>query len=291
MAVTGIENVYVESFYHQDSQTFCHLIIDGGTKCAALVDPVMDYNAVSGKYTYEFIANITDIITDRKLNLQWVLETHIHADHLTAAQYVKGVTGAKVVTAKNVVMVQRHFDKMFDLHSVDEALFDQLVGAGDELALGSSKIEVMATPGHTLSCLTYVVRSDERVSAFIGDTLFMPDLGSARCDFPGGDAGQLYQSIQDIYSLGDDAMLYLCHDYPPNTRKACSKITVGQQKKDNLHCAQGVDKNAFMAVRNGRDERLAPPKLLLPSLQVNIRAGFLPEEDEQGRRFLRIPMR
>lgn len=284
-------NINIESFYHQDSQTFCHLIIDGKTKTAALVDPVMDYNAAAGRFSYEFISAILASIEERQLTLAWILETHIHADHLTAAQYVKQQAGGQVVTAACVIHVQQHFDEVFDLHSHDEALFDVLVKSGDRLPLGESNIEVLATPGHTQSCLTYVIKSAEQVSAFIGDTLFMPDVGTARCDFPGGDGAQLYDSIQAIYALGDEALLYLCHDYPPEARKACPSISVAQQKKNNVHCRQGVSKAEFMAVRLQRDATLAPPRLLLPSLQVNIRAGFLPEADGSGRRFLRIPIR
>jgi len=284
-------SINIESFYHQDSQTFCHLIIDGETKTAALVDPVMDYNAAGGRFSYEFICAILASIKDRQLTLGWILETHIHADHLTAAQYVKQQAGGQVVTSTCVSGVQQHFDGVFDLHSEQEALFDVLVESGDTLPLGASAIEVLSTPGHTQACLTYVVRSDEQVSAFIGDTLFMPDVGTARCDFPGGDGAQLYDSIQTIFSLGDETQLYLCHDYPPENREACASISVAQQKKNNIHCGQGVSKEQFVKVRLQRDETLAPPKLLLPSLQINIRAGYLPDADHEGRRFLRIPIR
>jgi len=284
-------SINIESFYHQDSQTFCHLIVDGETKTAALVDPVMDYNAAGGRFSYSFISAILAIIKDRQLTLSWILETHIHADHLTAAQYVKQHAGGQVVTANCVTQVQQHFDGVFDLRSHEEALFDVLVKSGDTLPLGASVIEVLATPGHTQACLTYVVKSDEQVSAFIGDTLFMPDVGTARCDFPGGDGAQLYNSIQTIYALGDDAKLYLCHDYPPDNRQACANISVALQKQNNIHCRHGISKEQFVKVRQQRDETLAPPKLLLPSLQVNIRAGFLPDVDSEGRRFLRIPIR
>ncbi len=284
-------SINIESFYHQDSQTFCHLIIDGETKTAALVDPVMDYNAAGGRFSYHFISAILANIKDRQLTLSWILETHIHADHLTAAQYVKQQAGGQVVTASCVTQVQQHFDGVFNLHSHEEALFDVLVKSGDTLPLGANSIEVLATPGHTQACLTYVLKSDEQVSAFIGDTLFMPDVGTARCDFPGGDGAQLYDSIQTIYALGDDAIVYLCHDYPPDKRQACANISVALQKKNNIHCRQGISKEQFIKVRQQRDETLAPPKLLLPSLQVNIRAGFLPDADSEGRRFLRIPIR
>ncbi len=284
-------SINVESFYHQDSQTFCHLIVDGETNTAALVDPVMDYNGAGGRFSYEFISGVLDIIKERQLHLNWILETHIHADHLTAAQYVKQHAGGQVVAARCVSHVQQHFDEVFDLHSHQEALFDVLVQSGDRLPLGASSIEVLATPGHTQACLTYVVQGDEQVSAFIGDTLFMADVGTARCDFPGGDGAQLYESIQKIYALGDDARLYLCHDYPPESREACASIRVELQKKNNIHCRAGISKLQFVEVRRQRDETLAPPKLLLPSLQINIRAGFLPDVDSKGRRFLRIPIR
>ena len=266
-------------FFDQISCTYTYLIASDKGREALIIDPVLEK-------TDQYIK----LLNELELKLVKVIDTHIHADHLTAAQFVKRITGAKVVSSKNGDKVQRHFDETFDLHSLEESLFDQLVNTGDELVLGNSKIEVMATPGHTQSCLSYIVRNDEQVLVFIGDTLFMPDVGTARCDFPGGDCAQLYQSIQNIYALGDDAVLYLCHDYPPNARLASASITVAQQKKGNIHCANGVSQQQFMAVRNGRDEKLAPPKLLFPSLQVNIRAGFLPEADNKGRRFLRIPM-
>ncbi len=286
-----MEKIQVTSFYHQDTQTFCHLIIDDETKSSALVDPVMDYSPAGGHFSYEFIDSVLNYINSHQLHLLWVLETHIHADHLTAAQYVKEYTGAQVVSGASVKSVQRHFDEMFDLNSCAESLFDKLVENGDSLPLGVSNIEVMATPGHTQSCLTYVVKNQENVAAFIGDTLFMPDIGSARCDFPGGSAAMLFDSIQSIYALGDKAELYLCHDYPPSSRQEVACVCVAAQKQNNIHCSQDINKEQFINIRVKRDASLAPPRLLLPSLQVNIRAGVLPAADEQGRRFLRIPLR
>ncbi len=283
--------IHIKSFYHQDTQTYCHLITDNETKSAALVDPVMDYSPAGGCFGFEFIDSVLDYIKSNKLALLWVLETHIHADHLTAAQYVKEHTGAQVVSGASVKSVQRHFDEMFDLNSCTESLFDKLVEAGDSLPLGASNIEIMCTPGHTQSCLTYVLKNQEKVSAFIGDTLFMPDLGTARCDFPGGSAAALFDSIQRIYSLGDKAELYLCHDYPPLSRQPVASVCVAVQKQNNIHCNQDTSKEAFISIRAKRDATLAPPRLLLPSLQVNIRAGVLPEADDLGRRFLRIPLR
>ncbi len=288
---TIMDKIHIESFYHQDTQTFCHLITDAETKSSALVDPVMDYSPAGGRFGYEFIDSVLYYIKSNQLQLLWVLETHIHADHLTAAQYVKEHTGAKVVSGTSVKSVQRYFDEMFDLNSCAESLFDKLVESGDSLPLGASNIEVMATPGHTQSCLTYVLKNQEGVSAFIGDTLFMPDIGSARCDFPGGSAAVLFDSIQNIYALGDKAELYLCHDYPPSSRKAVASVCVAAQKQNNIHCGQDTDKEQFINIRAKRDASLAPPRLLLPSLQVNIRAGVLPAADAQGRRFLRIPLR
>jgi glyoxylase-like metal-dependent hydrolase (beta-lactamase superfamily II) len=282
--------IHIKSFYHQDTQTFCHLMTDDETKSSALVDPVMDYNSAGGRFSYGFIESVLDYIAAHQLHLMWILETHIHADHLSAAQYVKQHTGAKVVSGACVKSVQRHFDQMFDLNSSAESLFDKLVETGDSLPLGASNIEVMATPGHTQSCITYVVKGQENVWAFIGDTLFMPDIGSARCDFPGGSALQLFDSIQRIYALGDKAQLYLCHDYPPNSRDVVASICVAEQKQSNIHCSQDISRDQFVNLRAKRDATLAPPRLLLPSLQVNIRAGLLPEADAQGRRFLRIPL-
>lgn len=280
----------IESFYHQDSQTYSHLAVDLTLGLAAIIDPVMDYDPNTGKVRYVFIEELLARLRENQWELKWILETHVHADHLSCAQYLKQKTQAQVVIAKTVAAVQKHFDVKFDMHSANEDLFEVLVTQGDKLPLGNFQIEVMATPGHTQACITYLIADGEQVHGFIGDTLFMPDVGSARCDFPGGDAQALYASIQKLYALPEQSILYLCHDYPPVGRQPQANVTVLEQKNTNVHCRHSTTLNEFVAIRNGRDANLAAPRLILPSLQVNIRAGHLPEADKEGRVFIKIPI-
>lgn len=282
----------IESFYHKDTQTFCHLVYDEQANLGLLIDPVADYKANNGKVSHEFIDGVISRVRSLKLSIPYILETHVHADHLTAAQYVKNQIGGQVFIGNNVGQVQQHFDQVFGLHSAQEHLFDGLLKEGDVLTVGEMSIQALATPGHTPACLSYVVRAaNEPVHVFVGDTLFMPDVGTARCDFPGGDAKALYRSIQSLYALGDETQLHMCHDYPPNNRKIRSVVSVAEQKQHNIHCAQDTSESEFVAKRQGRDAQLDAPRLILPSLQVNVRAGYLPEADSEGRRFLKIPLR
>lgn len=281
----------IESFYHQDTQSFCHILYDEMTLQAAIIDPVMDYKANSGQTSFIFADDVIARVNSLGLKVLFILETHVHADHLSAAQHIKQQLGGRILIGDKVSQVQAHFDQVFAINSQQEALFDGLLAAGDVLELGEVTIQALATPGHTPACLSYVVREpNESVHVFVGDTLFMPDIGTARCDFPGGDAIQLYRSIQSIFALGDDAQLHMCHDYPPNGRDVRSVVSVAEQKRDNIHVSQGVSESEFVAKREARDENLAAPRLILPSLQVNVRAGHLPSTDEQGRRFLKIPI-
>ena len=284
-------NLHIESFYHQGSQTFCHLLVDLKSSVAALIDPVQDYAVNSGGITHDFMLNIIEKIEHHNWRLDWILETHVHADHLSGAQFVKRKLGGQVAISRHVKDVQHHFDGVFALDSEIEALFDVLVSHGQTLALGDHSIEVLETPGHTPACLTYVVEDKTSKYAFIGDTLFMPDVGTARCDFPGGSAEKLYDSIMSIYALGDSTDLYICHDYPPDSREAQHQVSVKEQTNHNVHCASGISKSQFVKIRQARDATLAAPRLILPSLQVNIRAGFLPTADEKGRRFMRTPVK
>lgn len=282
----------IESFYHLDTQTFCHLVYDEGARLAILIDPVADYKSNSGRVSYEFMDEVIARCRTLSLEVLYLLETHVHADHLTAAQYAKQHLGGQVLIGDQVTKVQRHFDDVFGLNSATESLFDGYIREGDTLEVGDFTLQALATPGHTPACLSYVVRaSGEPPHVFVGDTLFMPDIGSARCDFPGGDAKALYASIQSIYALGNDAQLHMCHDYPPKGREVRSVTTVEEQKANNIHCAEGVSETAFIEKRQSRDAQLDAPRLILPSLQVNIRAGYLPEADTQGRRFMKIPVR
>jgi glyoxylase-like metal-dependent hydrolase (beta-lactamase superfamily II) len=282
----------IESFYHQDTQTFCHILYDETTAEAAVIDPVMDYKPNSGETSFAFADEVITRVKGLGLTVSFILETHVHADHLTAAQYIKQHLGGRILIGDKVSIVQAHFDQVFDLHSQQEALFDGLVSSGDVLKLGGMSIHALSTPGHTPACQSYVVRvANEPAHVFVGDTLFMPDVGTARCDFPGGDAHALYQSIQSLYALGDDTQLHMCHDYPPNGRAVRSVVSVKEQKQHNIHVSQNTSESAFITKRQARDANLDAPRLILPSLQVNVRAGHLPEPDTSGRRFLKIPLR
>ena len=283
----------IESFYHQDTQTFCHLVYDESSLDCAMIDPVMDYKPNSGVASYEFSDDIIARAKSLGLKLKYILETHVHADHLTAAQYIKSELGGEVVIGAYVGKVQHHFDQVFDLNSEQEALFDYLIKPDEALSVGDISIKAISTPGHTPACMSYIVTCNDDLTkhVFVGDTLFMPDVGTARCDFPGGDAHALYQSIQSILSLGDHTQLHMCHDYPPEGRSVRSVVSVKEQKEKNIHCADGISETKFIEMRQARDANLAAPRLILPSLQVNIRAGVLPQADTQGRRFLKIPLR
>lgn len=281
----------IESFYHQDTQTFCHILYDEASLQGAIIDPVMDYKPNSGKVSFEFADQVIARAKALALDVKYILETHVHADHLTAAQHFKQELGGKILIGEKVSIVQAHFDQVFDLNSQKEALFDDVIAANEVLNLGGMTIQALSTPGHTPACSSYVVREDdEPAHVFVGDTIFMPDVGTARCDFPGGDAHALFQSIQSLYALGDDTQLHMCHDYPPNGRDIRSVVSVKEQKMDNIHCSEGVSEAEFIARRQARDAQLDAPRLILPSLQVNVRAGHLPEPDSKGRRFLKIPL-
>lgn len=281
----------IESFYHQDTQTFCHILYDEASLQGAIIDPVMDYKPNSGKVSFDFADQVIARAKALALDVKYILETHVHADHLTAAQHFKQELGGKILIGEKVSIVQAHFDQVFDLNSQKEALFDDVIAANEVLNLGGMTIQALSTPGHTPACSSYVVREDdEPAHVFVGDTIFMPDVGTARCDFPGGDAHALFQSIQSLYALGDDTQLHMCHDYPPNGRDIRSVVSVKEQKMDNIHCSEGVSEAEFIAKRQARDAQLDAPRLILPSLQVNVRAGHLPEPDNKGRRFLKIPL-
>jgi len=280
----------IQSFYHQESAAFCHLIVDDLSGVAALIDPVLGFDVVTGRVDHEFMDAILAKIKLNNWHLKWSLETHVHADHLTASNYVKERLGAKLVISDNVKIVQLHFDEVYATQSVHERSFDLYVKNGDCLDFGEFKIRVLETPGHTPACVSYVIEDGNQAHAFVGDTIFMPNIGTARCDFPGGDAAQLFDSIQTLYALGSDAFLYMCHDTATSQRPHCARISVGEQQKNNIHCAEGMTKDEYIKIRQNRDASLSWPKLMLCSIQVNIRAGLFPAADTQGRRYLKIPV-
>lgn len=284
----------IDTHFHEGTSTFTHVLSDSATGQCAIIDPVLDYDPASGCTDTVFIDGVLDSIAARARNLVFVLETHAHADHLSAGDYIRTKTGAKVVIGHDIQGVQEVFAGLYnedDSFPRDGSQFDVLVREGDELSLGQTKLTVMATPGHTPACLSYLVTEGGKVQdAFVGDTLFMPDVGTARCDFPGGDAATLYDSIQRLMALGDDVTLHLCHDYPPVKRAIVSQVTVAEQRANNIHVGDAQSRDDFIEMRRQRDSGLAMPRLILPSLQVNIRAGALPEPEGNGTRYLKVPL-
>lgn len=282
-------NPRVESSLHEATSTFSHVVYDHDGGHAAIVDPVMDYDAPTARTAFDAAQRLLDFVRAHSLTVDWILETHAHADHLSAAAWLRGHTGARVAIGRGITRVQERFRDVFHLgdgFAVDGRQFDHLFDDGDRFGIGTLSGRVIATPGHTDDSLTYVVGD----AAFVGDTLFAPDTGTARADFPGGDAATLYGSIQRLFELPGDTRVFLCHDYPPDGREPSAVTTIAAQRERNVHLAGDVGEAAFVRMREARDAGLAAPKLILPSLQVNIRAGALPEPEANGVRYLRLPL-
>jgi glyoxylase-like metal-dependent hydrolase (beta-lactamase superfamily II) len=249
----------------------------------------MDFDYAAGRISYASADGIIDFIQTQGLTLDWLIETHVHADHLSAAPYIMGKLGGKLGIGENITFVQKTFGKVFNEGTAfqrDGSQFDRLFKEGDTYHIGEMPVYVMHTPGHTPACMTHVVGD----AAFVGDTLFMPDGGSARADFPGGDARTLFRSIQRVLALPDATRLFTCHDYGPNGREIRWETSVAEQRAHNIHLHDGITEDAFVAIREARDATLPMPKLIIPSLQINIRGGALPEPDEDGNRFLKVPI-
>ncbi|MBB6598792.1 MBL fold metallo-hydrolase [Luteimonas sp. MC1825] len=282
-------NPLVESFYDLATSTFSHVVYDRDGGHAAIVDPVMDYDPATARTSFDSAQRLLDLVGQHRLAVDWILETHAHADHLTAAAWLRERTGAKVAIGRGITGVQERFKAVFNLEdefAADGRQFDRLFDEGDTFAIGDLPGRVVATPGHTGDSLTYVVGN----AAFVGDTVFAPDTGTARADFPGGDAATLYRSIRRLFELPDDTRVFLCHDYPPDGREARAETTIAAQRERNVHLAGNVGEDAYVRMRNERDAGLAAPKLILPALQVNIRGGELPPPEANGVRYLRLPV-
>lgn len=280
----------LHAWFDEATNTVTYVVWDPATRHAAIIDPVLDYDHRSGRASHRAADTLLGFIADHELAVQWILETHAHADHLSAAPYLKEKTGAPVGIGEHITEVQRTFAPVFGLDDVsgDGREFDRLFRDGEMFPLGGLQVEVIHTPGHTPACVSYRIGD----AVFVGDTLFMPDYGTARADFPGGDARTLYRSIQKLLALPDDTCLYLCHDYKaPGRDHYAWETTVADEKSHNVHVGGGVDEDRFVAMREARDATLAAPTLLLPSLQVNIRAGRLPAPEDNGRRYLKIPLK
>ncbi len=279
----------VESFLHAPSSTWTHLVVDPATRSAALVDPVLDFDYPSGSIATDSADAILAHVRAMGLTLEWVLETHAHADHLTAAQHLRARLGTRVGIGAGIREVQAHFRRTLDFEPqfrADGSQFDCLFEDGETFALGAIEVRVMATPGHTRDSLSYRIGD----AVFVGDTLFMPDGGTARCDFPGGDAGMLYDSIQKLYALPAATRMFLCHDYPPPGRAPCAVSSIDAQRHGNIHAHAGVTRAQFIALRDARDRSLELPALLYPAVQVNVRAGALPPPARNGAVYLKVPV-
>ncbi len=280
----------IEAFFDEPTFTVTYLVADPATGRAAIVDPVRDYDPRSGRLSTASADRLLARLAERKLTLEWILETHAHADHLTAAPHLRAKTGARVVIGEHIRDVQKIFRSVFNATDVsaDGREFDRLVRDGERLALGDLAIEVMHLPGHTPADVAYRIGD----AVFVGDTIFMPDFGTARCDFPGGEAATLYRSIRRLLSLPPETRLFMCHDYKaPGRDRYAWETTVAAEKAANIHVRDGIDEAAFVALRRARDATLAAPVLLLPSVQVNIRAGNLPPAEDNGTSYLKIPIR
>jgi glyoxylase-like metal-dependent hydrolase (beta-lactamase superfamily II) len=279
----------VKAFFDPETWTFTYVVSAGKKSPCVVIDSVLNYDPKSGRTSTKSADEVIQFIRDEELQLSWILETHAHADHLTAAPYIQSKLGGKIVIGNHITNVQNVFKGVFNLEekfAVDGSQFDCLLKDGESLVFGDLSLKALYVPGHTPACMAYEIGD----SLFVGDTLFMPDVGTARCDFPGGNANTLYQSIQKVLSYPDETKLYMCHDYPPSDRPAAYCTTVGEEKKSNIHVHDGVSEAEFVQMRNKRDATLDMPTLILPSIQVNIRAGHLPEPEENGKSYLKIPL-
>ena len=285
--------LHVESLFDEATSTFSHIVLDRATMQCALVDSVLDYDPASGRTATASADRLIARVRELGATVQWLLETHVHADHLSAAPYLQRALGGRLAIGSQVLTVQPTFGKLFNAGTEfarDGSQFDHLLEDGDTFKIGGLQATALHTPGHTPACMTYVVRDGDTPVAFVGDTLFSPDFGTARCDFPGGDAATLYRSIQKVLALPPQTRLYLCHDYPPNGRTPQPVTTVAQQRAANVHVHDGVAEADFVAMRRARDATLKMPTLILPSVQVNMRAGHLPPAEDNGVRYLKIPL-
>ena len=279
----------VTAFFDEATFTVTYVVADPESGRAAVVDPVLDFDPASGRTSTASADKVAAFVSGTGLTVDWILETHIHADHLTAAPYLKKKLGGRIAIGKNVAAVQQTFKHVFNIGELatDGSQFDYLFEDGDEFEVGSIAGSIIGPPGHPPACITYVVGD----AAFVGDTLFMPDFGTARADFPGGDAGMLYDSIQKILALPDSTRLFMCHDYKaPGRDEYAWETTVAEQRSKNIHINDTVSRDDFVAMREARDSQLGMPKLILPSIQVNVRAGHLPDPEDNGVRYLKIPL-
>lgn len=283
-------SVLVKAFLDSDSETFSYVVSDPITNKGVVIDPVLDFDYKSGRTATTSAQTMLDYITAEQLDIEWVLETHAHADHLSGAPFFREQIGAKVAIGTEIKQVQKIFKEVFNLEKEflpNGDVFDRLFDDGDVLQVGNLTIRIMHTPGHTPADLAYIVNEEV---VFVGDTLFMPDVGTARCDFPGGDARTLYQSIHKLLALPGHMAMYVCHDYPPEGRSHEYETTVAKQRAENIHVGAGATEDEFVAKREARDATLEMPRLILPSIQVNIRAGHMPPAEDNGKVYFKLPI-
>jgi glyoxylase-like metal-dependent hydrolase (beta-lactamase superfamily II) len=288
-----MENLHIEGHFDPATSTVSYIVLDQATKQCALLDSVLDYDPKSGRTSTASADHLISRVNALGASVQWILETHAHADHLSAAPYLKEKLGGRIAIGEHIRQVQDVFGKLFNAGTAfahDGSQFDHLFVDGEQFHIGNLQARVMHTPGHTPACITYVVEEGAQIAAFVGDTLFMPDYGTARCDFPGGNARTLFRSINAVLSLPAHTQLYMCHDYRPNGRELQFVTTVSDERKSNIHVRDGIGEEEFVAMRTARDATLDMPVLLLPSVQVNMRAGLLPPADGNGIRYLKIPL-
>lgn len=278
----------VRDFFDPNTSTFSYIIIDDVTKKCAIIDPVLDYDQFSGKISHISANNLIKFIQENDLKLEWILETHIHADHLTAASYIKEKIDGKIAIGEGIFEVLKYWARAFNIEnevSQDGSQFDHIFKDGEMFKIGDLDAKFLAAPGHTPACGSYLIGD----SVFVGDLMFMPNLGTGRADFPGGDARRQFKSIQKIFSLGDDIKILTCHDYPTEGQKPNSQSTVKDQKENNVF-AKIIDEEEYVKVRSERDKNLAVPKLLYPSIQVNLRCGNLPNKETNGSSYIKVPL-
>ena len=279
----------VTAFFDGVTNTVSYVVKDPTSPSCAVIDSVLDFDYASGHISHESADRVIDFIRAQEMRLEWVIETHVHADHLSAAPYIQQTLGGKIGIGDRIAVVQDTFGKIFNEGTEfqrDGSQFDRLFVDGDTYTIGSLEARAIHTPGHTPACMTHVIGD----AAFVGDTLFMPDGGTARADFPGGDAGQLFRSIRKVLALPPETRLFMCHDYGPDGRDIRWETTVAEERAANIHVRDGVTEDEFVAMRNARDATLGMPRLIIPSIQVNMKAGRLPEPEDNGTRFLKVPL-
>ena len=283
------ENLHIKGFFDDQTSTISYVVHDNIEKKCAVIDSVLDFDYSSGDIDYVNADKVISYVDQNKLNVEWLIETHVHADHLSASPYIQKKLGGKIGISEKISDIQNIFGKTFNAGTEfqrDGSQFDKLFKDNDEYKIGNINCKVINTPGHTPACTAHVIGN----SIFVGDTLFMPDLGSARADFPGGDARQLYRSIQKILSYPDETRIFVCHDYPPSSREVKWSTTVGEQKENNVHVKTSILEDEFVKIREARDKTLNMPKLIIPSIQVNMRAGNLPPPEDNGSVYIKVPI-